>query len=193
MKKFPWWKFVPRTVRHGNLTQQWLTQSQILPHNANAAPDCFECISTVYWRGKLQCTRTLIAKRILNNNCLSCSCFNIITICHSPHSSAIKKNDTHKNKQKKFCFFFFLTTASNACWKLIFRQFTCRVTYSNLLAEKYCKIIKRHDWEPILSQVSLKRFLCKCYSIINTNLRYVGAWIGSYFLKNKKHIQTESI
>ena len=91
-----------------------------------------------------------------------------------------------KISKKKFCFFFFLTTASNACWKLIFRQFTCKVTYSNLLAEKYCKIIKRHDREPILSQVSLKRFLCKCYSIINTNLRYVGAWIGSYFLKNKK-------
>ena len=63
----------------------------------NAAPDCFKCISTVYWRGKVQCSRVLIAKRILNNNCLSCSCFNIITICHSPHSSANKNNDTHIN------------------------------------------------------------------------------------------------
>lgn len=141
----------------------------------NAAPDCFECISTVYWRGKVQCGRVLIAERILNNNCLSCSCFNIITICHSPHSSANKNNDTHINNisKQKFCFFFFLTTASNARWKLIFRQFTCKVTYSNLLAEKYCNMVKSRDREPTLSQVSLKRFLYKCYSIINTNLDYV--------------------
>ena len=28
---------------------------------------------------------------------------------------------------------------------------------------------------------------------INTNLGYVGSWIGSYFLKNKKNIEAKSI